>query len=93
MRATDARSRTSRMARLESAFQNAPKQGAPHVQATLTVAFAFRATGIREYPRNGDQPEIARRIANHESARAAGLYDRRAGSECIGSPGEPHRGP
>ena len=87
MPSTDARSSSPRTARLKSAFQDDPTQRAPHAKATLTVAFAFRATGIREYPRNGDQPDIARRIANHESARAA------AGWECIGSPDAPQRGP
>ena len=37
----------------------------------------FRATGITEYPRNGGKLEIAQQMANHESARTTGLYDRR----------------
>jgi integrase len=37
----------------------------------------FRATGITEYLRNGGKLEIAQRMANHESARTTGLYDRR----------------
>lgn len=37
----------------------------------------FRATGITEYLRNGGNLEIAQRMANHESARTTGLYDRR----------------
>jgi len=36
----------------------------------------FRATGITEYLRNGGKLEIAQRMANHESARTTGLYDR-----------------
>jgi site-specific recombinase XerC len=37
----------------------------------------FRATGITEYLHNGGKLEIAQRMANHESARTTGLYDRR----------------
>jgi site-specific recombinase XerD len=37
----------------------------------------FRATGITAYLINGGQLEIAQRMANHESARTTGLYDRR----------------
>ena len=37
----------------------------------------FRATGITEYLRNGGKLEIAQAMANHESARTTGLYDRR----------------
>jgi integrase/recombinase XerD len=36
-----------------------------------------RATGITEYLRNGGMLEIAQQMANHESARTTGLYDRR----------------
>ena len=38
---------------------------------------SFRATGITEYLRNGGKLEVAQQIANHESARTTGLYDRR----------------
>ena len=38
---------------------------------------SFRATGITEYLRNGGRLEIAQAMANHESARTTGLYDRR----------------
>lgn len=34
-------------------------------------------TGITEYLRNGGKPEIAQQMANHESSRTTGLYDRR----------------
>ncbi|MDB5893699.1 MAG: int [Rhodoferax sp.] len=37
----------------------------------------FRATGITEYLRNGGKLEIAQQMANYESARTTGLYDRR----------------
>ena len=38
---------------------------------------SFRATGITDYLRNGGRLEIAQQMANHESARTTGLYDRR----------------
>ena len=38
---------------------------------------SFRATGITEYLRNGGKLEIAQQMANHESTRTTGLYDRR----------------
>ena len=38
---------------------------------------SFRATGITEYLRGGGKLEIAQQMANHESARTTGLYDRR----------------
>lgn len=37
----------------------------------------FRATGITEYLKNGGRLEVAQQMANHESARTTGLYDRR----------------
>lgn len=40
---------------------------------------SFRATGITEYLKNGGKIEIAQQMANHESARTTGLYDRRNG--------------
>ncbi len=39
---------------------------------------SFRATGITEYLKNGGKLEIAQQMANHESARTTGLYDRHA---------------
>jgi integrase len=38
---------------------------------------SFRATGITEYLKNGGRLEIAQQMANHESTRTTGLYDRR----------------
>lgn len=38
---------------------------------------SFRATGITEYLRGGGKLEVAQQMANHESARTTGLYDRR----------------
>src|SRR4030095_7664653 len=37
----------------------------------------FRATGITAYLQNGGRLEVAQQMANHESARTTGLYDRR----------------
>ena len=39
---------------------------------------SFRATGITDYLRNGGRLKIAQQMANHESARTTGLYDRRS---------------
>jgi integrase len=44
---------------------------------TKICCHSFRATGITEYLRNGGKLEIAQQMANHESARTTGLYDRR----------------
>ena len=45
--------------------------------ATKLGCHSFRATGITEYLRNGGKLEVAQQMANHESARTTGLYDRR----------------
>jgi len=44
---------------------------------TKISCHTFRATGITEYLRNGGKLEVARQMANHESVRTTGLYDRR----------------
>ena len=44
---------------------------------TKVGCHSFRATGITEYLRNGGKLEVAQQMANHESARTTGLYDRR----------------
>ena len=44
---------------------------------TLIGNHSFRATGITEYLKNGGKLEVAQQMANHESARTTGLYDRR----------------
>lgn len=44
---------------------------------TRICCHTFRATGITEYLRNGGKLEVAQQMANHESARTTGLYDRR----------------
>jgi site-specific recombinase XerD len=45
--------------------------------ATQIGNHSFRATGITEYLKNGGKLEIAQQMANHESSRTTGLYDRR----------------
>lgn len=44
---------------------------------TKITNHTFRATGITEYLAAGGAIEIAQRMANHESSRTTGLYDRR----------------
>lgn len=44
---------------------------------TKICCHTFRAIGITEYLRNGGKLEVAQEMANHESARTTGLYDRR----------------
>jgi integrase/recombinase XerD len=43
-----------------------------------TCCHSWRGTGITEYLKNGGILEKAQAIANHESARTTGLYDRRS---------------
>jgi len=45
--------------------------------ATLINNHTFRATGITTYLKNGGKLEVAQQMANHESSRTTGLYDRR----------------
>lgn len=62
-----------------------PNQRLPHDPASCRGrrdrdkigCHTFRATGITEYLRNGGKLEIAQQMANDESARTTGLYDRR----------------
>ena len=44
---------------------------------TKISCHTFRATGITAYLKNGGRLEVAQQMANHESARTTGLYDRR----------------
>jgi integrase/recombinase XerD len=44
---------------------------------TKVSCHTFRATGITAYLSNGGKLEVAQQMANHESARTTGLYDRR----------------
>lgn len=46
--------------------------------ATRIGCHTFRATGITTYLKNGGRLEVAQQMANHESARTTGLYDRRS---------------
>ncbi len=43
----------------------------------VTLLPLVPATAITEYLRNGGKLEVAQQMANHESARTTGLYDRR----------------
>jgi len=45
--------------------------------ATKLGNHSFRATGITAYLKNGGKLEVAQQMANHESTRTTGLYDRR----------------
>jgi integrase len=45
---------------------------------TRVCCHTFRATGITAYLKNGGRLEIAQQMANHESSRTTGLYDRRS---------------
>jgi integrase len=74
-------------------FRTAPRRSGQVTERPMTQANAyrtvevdiftrignhsFRATGITEYLRNGGKLEVAQQMANHESARTTGLYDRR----------------
>lgn len=43
---------------------------------SATARRGFRATEITAYLKNGGRLEIAQQMANHESSRTTGLYDR-----------------
>jgi site-specific recombinase XerD len=60
-------------------FRMVGRRAAAADVGTRIGCHSFRATGITEYLRNGGQLEIAQQMANHESARTTGLYDRRTG--------------
>lgn len=45
---------------------------------TRITNHTFRATGITEYLLAGGKVEVAQQMANHESSRTTGLYDRRS---------------
>jgi site-specific recombinase XerD len=45
--------------------------------STRITNHTFRATGITEYLAAGGSIEVAQKMANHESSRTTGLYDRR----------------
>lgn len=52
------------------------RAAAAHLRTRITN-HTFRATGITEYLAAGGKLEVAQQMANHESARTTGLYDRR----------------
>lgn len=58
-------------------FRMVGKRAAAAGIRTRIGCHSFRATGITEYLRNGGRLEVAQQMANHESARTTGLYDRR----------------
>ena len=59
------------------AFRMIRRRAADVKILTRIGCHSFRATGITEYLRNGGMLEVAQQMANHESARTTGLYDRR----------------
>lgn len=59
------------------AYRMIGRRAAAASVATRIGCHSFRATGITEYLRNGGKLEVAQQMANHESARTTGLYDRR----------------
>jgi hypothetical protein len=49
----------------------------PPAFAPKSACHTFRATGITAYLKGGGRLEVAQQMANHESSRTTGLYDRR----------------
>lgn len=62
---------------LSEAYRMIRRRAAAAGIATCIGNHSFRATGITELLRNGGKREDAQWMANHESARTTGLYDRR----------------
>jgi len=58
-------------------YRMIPRRAADAGIRTRISCHTFRATGITQYLRNGGKLEIAQAMANHESARTTGRYDRR----------------
>jgi site-specific recombinase XerD len=75
------RGRTGELSTLPMAQQDVYRMIGRRAEAagigTKISCHSFRATGITEYLRNGGKLEVAQQMANHESARTTGLYDRR----------------
>ena len=59
-------------------YRMIPRRAADAGIETQIGCHSFRATGITEYLRNGGKLEVAQQMANHESSRTTGLYDRRS---------------
>jgi site-specific recombinase XerD len=68
---------TERPMRQDDVYNMIRRRAADAGIETKIGCHTFRATGITEYLRNGGRLEIAQQMANHESARTTGLYDRR----------------
>jgi len=47
------------------------------VDAAIQLRISCHTSGRPVSPRNGGKLEVAQQMANHESARTTGLYDRR----------------
>ena len=60
-----------------AAYRMIDRRAASALVATKIGCYSFRATGIAEDLRNGGELEVAQQMANHESSRTTGLYDRR----------------
>lgn len=67
---------SGRMMSQADAWRMVRRRAAAAGIATKIGNHSFRATGITEYLKNGGKLEIAQQMANHESARTTGLYDR-----------------
>lgn len=68
---------TERPMRRSDVFRMIGRRAVASELMTKIGCHSFRATGITEYLRNGGRLEIAQQMANHESSRTTGLYDRR----------------
>ena len=68
---------TDRPMRQDDVYNMIRRRAADAGIKTKIGCHTFRATGITEYLKNGGRLEIAQQMANHESARTTGLYDRR----------------
>jgi integrase len=73
--------RTGELSSLPMAQQDVYRMIASRAEAagvrTKISCHSFRPTGITEYLRNSGKLEVAQQMANYESARTTGLYDRR----------------
>jgi integrase/recombinase XerD len=61
----------------ENVFEMIRRRASDAGIGTKISCHTFRATGITAYLKNGGRLEVAQQMANHESARTTGLYDRR----------------
>jgi len=49
-----------------------------------TARHTLRATGITDYPTNGERIEVRQRMSAHSNARMSGSYDRRNDDISVG---------